>query len=81
MPQLLVQVLYLLIFQSTHLNLSLPVVFSCGNKTGHIAEDPTTALNDGQRVGLASVRQRAHQEAQRSIHRADGHLVVNAVSG
>lgn len=66
------------LFGSRHTN--LPVVFSCGNKTGDISEDPTATLDDGQGVGLTSVCKCAHQEAQRSVYGADGHLVVNAVS-
>lgn len=51
-PLLVLVGLYLLIFLDTN----LPVVFSCGNKTGDITENPTTTLDDGQRVGLASIR-------------------------
>lgn len=57
-----------------------PVVFSCGDQTRHVSKDPSAALDDGERVGLASVRQCADQEAQSSVHRTDRHLVVDAVS-
>lgn len=46
----------------------IPVIFSCGHKTGHIAQDSTSALNDGQGVGLTSVGERADQESQSSIY-------------
>lgn len=58
----------------------LPIVFSCGDQTRHIPKDPSTALDDGERVGLTTVRQRTDQEAQSAVHRTDGHLVVDAVS-
>lgn len=58
----------------------LPIVFSCGDQTRHIPKDPSTALDDGERVGLTSVRQCTDQEAQSAVHRTDGHLVVDAVS-
>lgn len=57
-----------------------PVVFSRGNEAGDVSENPAAALDDGQGVGLTSVGERAHQEAQRAVHGTDGHLVVYAVS-
>lgn len=58
----------------------LPIVFPCGDQTRNVSKDPSAALDDGEWVGLTSVCQRADQEAQSSVHRADGHLVVDAVS-
>lgn len=58
----------------------LPIVFSCGDKTRHVPKDPSTTLDDGERIGLTAVRQRTDQEAQSAVHRTDGHLVVDAVS-
>lgn len=56
-----------------------PVVLSGGDEAGHIAQDASTALNDGQRVALALVGQCAHEEAQGTIHLAEGCLVLRAV--
>lgn len=57
----------------------MPVIFSRGDQAGNVSEDPSSALDDGQRVGLAAVGQRADQEAQSSVNRADGHLVLHTV--
>lgn len=58
---LVLVVFYLLIFNPSSeiflsLDTNLPVVFPCGNKTGHITENPATTLDDGEGVGLASIR-------------------------
>lgn len=58
----------------------LPVRLVGGDEAGHVAEDPAAALDDGERVGVAAVRQRPHQEGQRAVHRADIRLVLGAVS-
>lgn len=42
--------------------LSAPVVFSCGNQTRHVSQDASAALDNGERVGLTAVCQRADQE-------------------
>lgn len=57
----------------------VPVIISGCDETGHVAEDPPTALDDSQGIGLAPVGESADQEAQSPIHRADGHLILLAV--
>lgn len=56
-----------------------PVVLPCGDEAGHVAQDATATLDDGQGVALALVGQCAHQEAQGTVHLADGRLVLRAV--
>lgn len=58
----------------------IPVIISGCDETGDVAEDPPTALDDGQGIGLAPVGESADQEAQSPIYRADGHLIFLAVS-
>lgn len=50
-----------------------------GDEAGDIAQDAATALNDGERVGVAAVRQSSHQKRQSAIHSADVCLVLCTV--
>lgn len=50
-----------------------------GNEAGDVAQDPTTALDDGERVGVAAMGQCSHQKGQGAIHSADIRLVLRTV--
>lgn len=50
-----------------------------GNEAGDVAQDPTAALDDGERVGVAAMGQCSHQKGQGAIHSADIRLVLRTV--
>lgn len=56
-----------------------PVCLVGSDEAGHVSEDSTAALDDGERVGVAPMSQSSHQECQSTIHGADVSLVFCAV--
>lgn len=51
-----------------------------GDKAGNIAQDSTTALNDGECVSVTAVGKRSHQKGQSTVHGADVCFVLRTVS-
>lgn len=58
----------------------LPVRLVGGDEAGHVAQDATTTLDDGERVGVAAMSQSSHKKGKSAINSTDVGLVLCAVS-
>lgn len=55
------------------------MIFICSNETGDISQDASSTFNDGESVGLTSVRQCTNEESKRPIDSTDVSLVLSTM--